>query len=382
MSDFSFQIPQKVILSSYGIIRLGEFVQDWGDKFMIVMDPILTQVEAGEKITKPLTDRKLDFFTFSDIEGPADTKTLDSVLKLARQAHIDGIVAAGGSKAISLGRAVAKFYNDTRETYTALEKDDIVTPPLPLVCVPTTIRDRFMFTKSVPLVDSRSSALRIIHSTAAAGDTIIVDPNLTLSLSNNQSSSIALETLALALEAYISPRANFFSDMATEKSLELFALAFQGTDSLDVTTPKEELLSQAGLMASFASATSSLGMTSLLAVSLNARFSTPSALIASVLLPYIIDDAAKFRLGRLAHAARILKATEDSTDDAKAASDLSEFVRKELASSNLPARLKDLNLTLEQLSLAAEDAGKTEFINSLPRSMSSDDLFALIKTAY
>lgn len=382
MSDFSFQIPQKVLLCSYGIIRLGEFVQEWGDKFMIVMDPILTQVDAGEKITKPLTDRKLDFFTFSDIEGPADTKTLDAVLKLARQAHIDGIVAAGGSKAISLGRAVAKLYNDTREIYTALEKDDVVTPPLPLVCVPTTIRDRFMFTKAIPLVDSRSSALRIMHSVSCAGDTIICDPNLTLSLANNQTSSIALETMALMLEAYISPRANFFSDMAAEKSMELFALAYYGTESLDVTTPREELLSQAGLMASLASATSSLGITSLLAVCINSRFATPSALVASVLLPYIVDDAAKFRLGRLAHAARILKATEDGTDDTKAASDLAEFVRKELAASNLPARLKDLNLSLEQLSLAAEDAGKTEFINSLPRSMSSDDLFALIKTAY
>ena len=382
MSDFSFQIPQKVLLSSYGIIRLGEFVQEWGDKFMIVMDPILTQVDAGEKITKPLTDRKLDFFTFSDIEGPADTKTLDSVLKLARQAHIDGIVAAGGSKAISLGRAVAKLYNDTREIYTALEKDDVVTPPLPIVCVPTTIRDRFMFTKAIPLVDSRSSALRIMHSVSCAGDTIICDPNLTLSLANNQTSSIALETMALIIEAYISPRANFFSDMAAEKAMELYALAYYGTESLDVTTPREELMSQAGLMASLASATSSLGITSLLAVCINSRFATPSALVAAILLPYIVDDAAKFRLGRLAHAARILKATEDGTDDTKAAVDLADQIRKNLAAYNLPARLKDLNLSLEQLSLAAEDAGKTEFIHSLPRSMSSDDLFALIKTAY
>ena len=56
-----------------------------------------------------------------------------------------------------------------------------------------------------------------------------------------------------------------------------------------------------------------------------------------------------------------------------------EHLHKEFGGSVI---LKDLNLTLEQLSLAAEDAGKTEFINSLPRSMSSDDLFALIKTAY
>jgi len=34
------------------------------------------------------------------------------------------------------------------------------------------------------------------------------------------------------------------------------------------------------------------------------------------------------------------------------------------------------------LALAAEDAGKLDFINSLPRSMTSDDLFSLIKLAF
>ena len=361
MADFSFQISQKIVLSSYGVLRIGEFVKDWGQKFMVVMDPVLTQMDTGAKITKPLTDRKLDYFTFSDLDGPADTKVLDSALVLARQAHVDGIVAAGGSKAINLGRAIACFYNEKRDTYTALEKDDIKVPPLPLICVPTTIRDRFVFSPVVPLVDARSSALCFVHVQRGLGDAVLVDQNLTLSLSSNQSSSLTLEALALALEAYISPKANFFSDMAAEKSLELLGVAESGTESLDVTTPKEELL---------------------LSVCINARFGTPSALVSSVMLPYIVDDAAKFRLDRLATVSHILNITEKDATNEKAAADLSEFVRKEIARANLPARMKDLNVTIEQLTLAAEDAGKTDFINTLPRSTTSDDLFSLIKSAY
>lgn len=382
MADFSFQISQKIVLSSYGVLRIGEFVKDWGQKFMVVMDPVLTQMDTGAKITKPLTDRKLDYFTFSDLDGPADTKVLDSALVLARQAHVDGIVAAGGSKAINLGRAIACFYNEKRDTYTALEKDDIKVPPLPLICVPTTIRDRFVFSPVVPLVDARSSALCFVHVQRGLGDAVLVDPNLTLSLSSNQSSSLTLEAIALALEAYISPKANFFSDMAAEKSLELLGVAESGTESLDVTTPKEELLCQGGLMASLAASTSSLGITSLLSVCINARFGTPSALVSSVMLPYIVDDAAKFRLDRLATVSHILNITEKDATNEKAAADLSEFVRKEIARANLPARMKDLNVTIEQLTLAAEDAGKTDFINTLPRSTTSDDLFSLIKSAY
>ena len=49
---------------------------------------------------------------------------------------------------------------------------------------------------------------------------------------------------------------------------------------------------------------------------------------------------------------------------------------------NIPARLKDLSLSIEQLALAAEDAGELDLMNSLQRSMTTDDLFELIKKAY
>ena len=61
---------------------------------------------------------------------------------------------------------------------------------------------------------------------------------------------------------------------------------------------------------------------------------------------------------------------------------LTEYVRQKIAKVNIPARLKDLSLTIEQLSLAAEDAGELDLMNALPRSMTTDDLFDLIKRAY
>ena len=44
--------------------------------------------------------------------------------------------------------------------------------------------------------------------------------------------------------------------------------------------------------------------------------------------------------------------------------------------------LKDLQLSMEQLSLVAEDAGQIDIITKLPRSMSTDDIFDFIKNAY
>jgi len=50
--------------------------------------------------------------------------------------------------------------------------------------------------------------------------------------------------------------------------------------------------------------------------------------------------------------------------------------------AKLPTRLKDLSLSIEQLALAVEDAASLDYMSGLPRSMSSDDLFELVKQAY
>ncbi len=382
MSDFIFKIPQNIILGSYTATRIGEYIKPWGSKFMLILDPTLRQVSTIDKIVQPLAERKVDFFTFDDLPERPESKVIENALKLARQAHISGLIAVGGSKAISIGRAVAALFNSKKDIYTHIEEKNISEEPLPLICVPTTNRDTFMFTDMIPVVDSRSSTINLLKVQKTAGKIILIDPNLTQTLSDHQMTSMNMEIIAIALESYLSQKATFFSDMMAEKSFELMKYAINGSASLEVTTPQEILLSQSGCMASLASTTSSLGVCSLLALCMNARYKISRSLTASVLLPHIIDDATKFRQDKLAKAARLLGATEAADNATKSAEDFAEFIRNQLAIANLPTRLKDLGVTIEQMSLAAEDAGSLELINSLPRSMTTDDLFSIIKLAY
>jgi len=48
----------------------------------------------------------------------------------------------------------------------------------------------------------------------------------------------------------------------------------------------------------------------------------------------------------------------------------------------LKSRLKDLGLSIDQLVPVSEDAAALDLMNYIPRAMSSDDLFDLIKQAY
>lgn len=381
MADFVFRVSPNVIIASYSASRIGQFAMEYGKRFMLVMDPVLRSVGLADKIVKPLADHDIDYFVFDELGESADTKTADAALNLARASHVQGVIAVGGGKAAGIARAAAAFFSGNGDIYSFVDgQEDTPLNPLPLISLCTTCRDPYLFTDRVPLADSRSNKLRFLKAPNGLCKAAVFDPNLFVTLTENQMQSMALESLCFAAESYLSQKANFFSDMLAEKSAQLIHLALDGSESLSIAAPKEELMAQGGAMASIAASASSFGPAGLLALAVNARLRINRALIASILFPYVIEDCAKFKAEKVAAFARSFGLAAQS--DTEAALSLAENIRQRMAKTNLPTRLKDLSISMEQIALAAEDAGNSEYMTSLPRSMTSDDLFELAKAAF
>ena len=382
MADFIFKISPNIILGSYIATRLGQHASDWGDRFMLVVDPILKESGTTAKITQSLDERGVEYVVFDEIPNTASTETLKDALLLARESHVHGVIAVGGGRTLNLAKAVCALYREKGDLYEYIDGKAATTSPLPLICVPTTVRDSFIFTDRTPVSDARSTKIRLLKTQNGLCKLVLWDPNLQINLTEKQSACMSIEVLSFAIEGYLSQKSNFFSDMIIEKSVQLLSYALDGVPSLSITTPQEVLLTQGGCMASLGGASSSFGVANLLANAINSRYQISRSLTTAILLPYIIEDAASYRADKLATLAKLLRACPQETETADAVTALTEYVRQKIAKVNIPARLKDLSLTIEQLSLAAEDAGELDLMNSLPRSMTTDDLFDLIKRAY
>lgn len=382
MADLIFKISPNIVLGSYTLTRLGQYVKSYGSKFMIVLDPILKDFNLAEKITQPLAERKIDFFVYDNFTDGATTKDIEKAIILAQQSHIHGIIAAGGEKAINAGCAIASLINEQRSIYDFIDGSIPSEKPIPLVCLPSTCRAPYAFTNSIPVIDSRSRQVKQLKIQNNVCRLMLWDPNLALTLTENQTASLSLETLCIACEAYLSQKSSFFSDMFCEKAFEILSYATDGKKSLDIAAPKELLLEQGGCMASLAASASSVGIASLAALAVNARFKISRSLVASIIFPYMIEETAKFKAEKIAKIARILNPDEDFSSNEAAAQSFAEKIRQNLAKANLPTRLKDLNLTMEQLASSAEDAGQLDIMTMLPRSMTTDELFELMKQAY
>ncbi|MBQ7970443.1 MAG: iron-containing alcohol dehydrogenase [Treponema sp.] len=382
MGDFAFRITPNIILGSYTLSRLPQQVMEWGTRFMIIADPVLNEFGTIQKITQSFTDRKIEHFVFSEISEGNTSQLAKRALALAKEGHVHGVIAIGGSKALNIGRIVAAFFNEIHDFNNFVDGALPTTSPIPCICVPTIFSTPFIFTNEIPIKDSRNNQLKLMKVQNNLCKLVLVDPNLMLTLTQNQKSTIAIEVMSMAIEAYLSQKANFFSDMFVEKGLELLAYALDGSPSLDITTPEEILLAQAGIMISLASASSSLGLSSLLAMTINSRYQINKSLVSSILLSYSLEDAANFKRMQVEKLSHIMRVVPKEVTGPEAVKIFIDNIRQRIAKANLPTRLKDLQLSMEQLSLVAEDAGQIDIITKLPRSMSTDDIFDFIKNAY
>lgn len=386
MADFVFKISPNVVLGSYAANRLGQHALEYGEKFIVIMDPALKESGTAGKITDALKERGVDFFVFDEIKDSASSDAIQAALKLAQKAKVHGAIAIGGGKTLSAAKAVCTLFADSDKTvYNYI--DEALPPPknaLPLLCLPSTPCDNFVFTNKAFVKDSRSSKVKLLKTQDGLCKMVVWDPNLQSSLTEAQISYMTLQILSFIVEGYLSQKANFFSDMIIEKATQLLTQAVDGTESLSVTTPREVLLTQAGFAASLGASSSSFGAANLLALSINVRHKVSRPLVSAILLPHIIEDGATFKAEKLAVLARILKACPHEASTQDACQSLASYVKQKSEKAKIPSCLKEVSpsLSIEQLSLATEDAGELELVNSLQRSMTTDDLFEIIKKAY
>lgn len=383
MADLQFKISPNIVLATYISSRLGLYAKEWGERYMVIVDPVLKEVRNMNTLYESLSTRNIDYFIFDEIDFSADSETVKRALSLARNAYVQGIIAIGGSSVFGIARTVCALFNETHDIYDVLDGASIKADPLPLIAVPSTIRSPFLFTEFVPLIDARSRQIRILKVHPSLCKLALFDPTLHVSLSQSQMKSIALETLGIAVEAYLSQKANFFSDMFAEKAIELLGSYLNASEGDISAISPEVMLSQGGCMASLAITTSSVGPATLTALAVGARYKITHSLTGSILFPYMLEDVALFKRDRIVRVAQLLGIEEDLVGDKdRIVALLAERIRHWIALANLPARLKDLSLTMEQFIIAAEDVSQLDLVNSMPRSMGADDLFELMKRAF
>ncbi|HUX36479.1 MAG TPA: iron-containing alcohol dehydrogenase [Rectinemataceae bacterium] len=388
MADFQFSIRPRVWIGSDSLLRLPLLAGESGveGRAILIADPLLHESGAIDRVTSLLEDRGIKVLLFDELHGRATTRAAEDALRLSRGSRAAFVIGLGGQKTLMTARVAACLAQERIDVDAFIDGASVRTQPIPLIEIPTSLRHGFMCDDITILSDARDRRVRLIRSPGMAPVAVLIDPNLSTGLSSKLAASCVIDGLMGAVESYISARSSFLSDHLLEKAIELLAKSL----AIIIARPDDPSARaeawKGSFLAGLGQGLAAPGMGTALSLAINARHGVPKSSLAAILLPYSMEMGAKSRLEKIARIASLIgeerHGEEGELTNAEAASKAIEWLRIRLGLLKIPSRLKDFDLSLDDLVETARDARELDFMNWLPRSVSVDDVFDFVKTAY
>jgi alcohol dehydrogenase len=382
MSDVSFSIPATVMYGLDMVNRTAAQVTRFGSRALVVTEAILYESKTIDRVQSILDKAGIQHIVFDEVVPNATSTAVEDGVNLARGSRAEVVIGMGGIRALSIGKAIAACAPTRQDVFELLGGAQPNGQPLAYIEIPTTNRNPFMFTDEYCLVDARDRSCRILRAQPGITRAVVVDPKLTLSLPPKYTATTMMETLLGAVEGYLSNKSNFLADNFFREAIRAV-----GDNIMDAVQHPEDIrartkASMAGLLVGMGLTMSKQGLGAALSYALNARFLVPKSWVSTIFLPHVMDFVLPAATERLAEIARLLGEDVESLPRTEAAQRAAEVVRRHIAALSLPTRLRDFDLNLDDMIEVAAMARSYDMMNYLPRAISTEDLYELIKTAY
>ena len=382
MPDISFSIPTDIKFGLDVVNRIGSILSNYGERVLLVTEAILYEGKVIDRVQGLMERKGIRYIVFDEVVPNAASAAVDEGVSLARGAHAEVIVGLGGMRTLSIAKSIAMVAASGNEMDDFLSGMQPKGSPLAYIGVPTTCRDHFLLTDEYLITDSRDRTARIGSTQKGITKAVIIDSKLTVTLPAKYTATTLMDTLLAAMEGYISARSTFLSDTFFLRAIELIGKTIhQVVDQPDDLRVRMNA-SMAGLLTALGLTMSKQGVGTALSYAINGRFMVPKSWISAILLPHVMEFNAGISSEKLAAIAGFLGEEVSDLDPVAASERAIEAVRRLIGSLGLPTRLRDFDLNLDDMVDIAGTARSYDMMNYLPRLISTEDLYELIKSAF
>lgn len=381
MKEFSFSVPQDVIVGKGSLKKLPEIAEKLGGKRgFIISGPHLNKMGIVKMCAEQLEIAGIPTDAFTETEGNPSVETVDKATAAFKESGADFIIALGGGSPMDVAKAVgvvAKYGGNITE-YEGGGKvpGDIV----PLIAIPTTAGTGSEVTAFSVITDHSRNYKLTIFSYKLIPAYAILDPELIVTAPVSVAAACGIDAMVHALEAYISKAASPFSDAMAEKALELIGgnIRRYVADRTDLEAAEGMLTGS--LFAGIAFSWARLGDVHAMSHPVSAFFNVPHGVANAILLPTIVEYNALADNGKylkIYNYISMIPAYEDEFEPLMLV-DLLEELNEQLG---IPASLAEVGVTEDKLDAMADDAMKSGNIAVNPRSTTKKNVLSLYRKA-
>lgn len=301
---------------------------------LLITDKMMVQLGYAARIQDTLTASGLKADILADTVPEPTVASIQAGVDMARSGDYDSIIALGGGSPIDSAKAIgilAKLGGEMREYKFPR---NVTEAGLPIIAVPTTAGTGSEVTRFTIITDEQNDEKMLCVGIGFMPVAALVDYSLTLSLPPRVTADTGLDALTHAIEAYVSQKANLYSNSQALAAMRLIGPNLRRAYHDGSDKEAREAMMLGSTLAGVAFSSASVALVHGMSRPIGAFFHVPHGLSNAMLLPSIT-------------AFSIPAAAERYADCARAMGVASEQDSAEQANAKLLAELRALNEELQ-----------------------------------
>ncbi len=333
----AISLPRLLRIGGGALGETGEVLNLLGlSRALIVTDPMLVKLGIADRLQALLKTRGIAATVLSDTVPEPDTTAVDRAREAVAAGTYDCLIGLGGGSPIDTAKAVAVLAKQGGRMRDYKAPAQNAGPALPVIGIPTTAGTGSEVTRFTVVTDAETSEKMLCIGQSFLPVAAIVDYELTLSKPARLTADTGVDALTHAIEAYVSRRANPFSDGFALSAMRAIAGNLRRAYATPDDRAAREAMMLGATQAGIAFSNSSVALVHGMSRPIGAHFHVPHGLSNAMLLPAVTAFSASAAPSRYADCARAMGVAPHGADDASAVAALLDELRALNADLSVP----------------------------------------------
>ena len=354
-------------------------------KPLIVTDPYIRGCGILDRATGLLDDARVPWQVFADTVPDPTTAVIETGARILENGDFDSLVAIGGGSSIDTAKGISVLAANGGKMRDYKVPNEIPKAGLPILAIPTTAGTGSEVTRFTVVTDTETDEKMLIAGLACCPLAAIVDYELTLSMPYRLTADTGIDSLTHAIEAYVSRRANPYSDGLARQAMGLIARNIRTACAEPDNHQAREAMMLGATTAGMAFSNASVALVHGMSRPIGAFFHVPHGLSNAMLLPEITAFSASAALDRYADCARSMGLADEDEGSQGAVARLLDELRRLNRDLQVPSPRAygiDANRYEELLPVMADQALASGSPGNNPRVPTADEIIELYQKVY
>lgn len=379
-----FHLPTEIYIKPDIINDIVSITSKFGSRPVIITTTADLEIYHSEisTLSSHFKEAGTPCIIYDELSGDPNTEEIDTAVSFTHKTNADTIIGFGGIESVNSSKAIALLSNNYLFCHDLFENTRAKEAPLKLLTIPVQPIFGFEIAPLFFLKEIHNLTKKVYFNYSLYPAASIIDPVLSLQVSEDKAMKSSISTLAISTESVISTNNNNIINTYALKSIDLIfrnlPVAYRETQN---TSPRT-FLSTSSVMSGIAFSVSYLSVTLAISLAISSRTDINIESAMSIILPHIMEFNLTTSPGKYVQMSKVMGEDVKDITVIEAAIKAVEAIRKLEADIDIPQRLSNYDISKSLFKEISSLAVSYPFIKNTPRALNEEEIETILIAAY